>query len=82
MSKAEEPSPPFFPAKSKELVVHSGKWTTSSHEIVAFTWFLAKSEEPVVHSGKWATSSYEIDAFTSFSGKIKGASGPLWRVGH
>ena len=62
--------PPFFPAKSKELVVHSGKWATSSYEIGDFPQFPAKSKELVVHSGKWTTSSYEIGAFTWFPGQI------------
>ena len=30
---------PGFPAKAKEPVVHSGEWTTSSHEFGHFTWF-------------------------------------------
>ena len=62
---------PGFPAKSEELVVHSGKWTTSSYEIGAFPRFLAKSEEPVVHSGEWATSSREIGVFPQFPAKSK-----------
>ena len=61
--------PPFFPAKSKELVVHSGKWATSSYEIGDFPQFPAKSKELVVHSGKWTTSSYEIGAFPRFLAK-------------
>ncbi|ESK64857.1 hypothetical protein GCWU000182_01790 [Abiotrophia defectiva ATCC 49176] len=81
MSKAEEPSP-LFPAKSKELVVHSGKWATSSYQIGDFSWFPAKSKEPVVHSGEWTTSSYEIGPFTRLPGQINGASGPLWKVDH
>ena len=35
-----------------ELVVHSGKWTTSKLKNVAFPWFPAKSKEPVAHSEK------------------------------
>ncbi|WP_303885308.1 hypothetical protein, partial [Abiotrophia defectiva] len=59
-----------FVAKKGELVIHSGKWTTSSCEIGLFPAFPDKSEEPVVHSGKWTTSSYEIGAFPRVSGQI------------
>ena len=61
--------PPFFPAKSKELVVHSGKWATSSYEIGDFSCFPAKSMEPVAHSGEWDTSSCEIGVFSRFLAK-------------
>ena len=71
-----------FLAKKGELVVHSGKWATSSCEIGIFPWFPAKSMEPVVHSRKWTTSSCEIGPFSRFSGQIRGASGPLWKVDH
>ena len=60
---------PGFPAKSKEPVVHSGEWTTSSCEIGGFPWFPAKSKELVVHSGKWATGSHVIEAFSGFLDK-------------
>ena len=60
-----------FSIQSKEPVVHSGKWATSSHQTGEFPWFPAKTEEPVDHSGKWTTSSDQTGEFPWFPAKTK-----------
>ena len=43
-----------------ELVLYSGKWTTSSREIAENGSKARKGFEPVAHSVKWTTSAREI----------------------
>ena len=70
------------PPKKRELVVHSGEWTTSFPEKGRNQAKVTKCRELVVHFLEWTTSSRHFGAIARFSAISREASGPLSRVDH